>query len=57
VISMKHKSFKGKARGCDPGQSIHYEAEGLMLLITLLVKVVLTLVGTIELTLRIRRIR
>ena len=54
---MEHKSFKGKARGSDPGQSIHYGAEGVILLITLKIKIVLILIGTIDFAVLIRTIR
>ena len=57
VISMKHKSFKGKSPGLTPGHSIHYEAKGVVLLITLKIRVVLILIGTIGFAILIRKIR
>ena len=57
MISMKHKSFKGKSPGLRPRPSIHYEAKGVVLLITLKIRIVLILIGTIELAVLIRKMR
>ena len=57
MISMKHKSFKGKSPRLTPGPSIHYEAKGVVLLITLKIRIVLILIGTIELAVLIRKMR
>ena len=57
MISMRHKSFKRKSPGLTPGPSIHYEAKGVVPLITLKIRVVLILIGTIELAILIRKIR
>mgnify|MGYP001796138818 CR=1 FL=1 len=54
---MKHKSFKGKGPGLTPGPSIHYEAKGVVPLITLKIRLVLILIGTIEFAILIRKIR
>ncbi len=54
---MKPRASKGKARGQHPGLSIHYEARGVIKMIALSVKVVLIFIGTIELTLLIRKMR
>ena len=54
---MKHKSFKGKSPGSNPGPSIHHEAKGVVLLITVKIRIVLILIGTIALAVLIRKMR